>query len=518
MSSVTLQITPAQWNYAGYATRQSIGYQAPNTVSHPGSTFGWDASQHGSISATTSDKWSGEIVRLWTSVGNDTNTGDPDSYYTVIEFSSAQSYTGRIKITDVATGKNIYCYVYRYDTYASAPYRFTSSFFAVNYSKDGFFENWVAGQTYTIKITFPGIRSGSISFDDLQTEYGGTNPISLKEYYAGQGYVDIGQTNYLNQAIPQLNVPPTKLALGDFYGATESTPIIYYRASGYVQDPNLFAKANGDYILIFTKDSGTVTLRTSLKGQTVRCLIVGGGGTVDDTSANRRGGGGGGGGAADIPNVSIPDGDYNITIGEGGKKVITSSGWDPEVGYYENAGYIPGGTTSIGSILYATGGTNGTYSGDYGRYAVAGDSGYVMYNGALYDRGQPHQGGNKGSDGVPFSGSWWGAGGGGGAGGNGVDGLVYDHNAYGGPGINSDIINGRTLSFGWGGNGSSTCSFLYGMNGTNSSYGYAGAYWQAGGPGQPNYGGGGGAGCAAGPGVGGAGILVIRGNFIAIPF
>ena len=36
--------------------------------------------------------------------------------------------------------------------------------------------------------------SGAISLNDIQTEFGGSNPISLSEYYAGGSFVAAGTT------------------------------------------------------------------------------------------------------------------------------------------------------------------------------------------------------------------------------------------------------------------------------------------------------------------------------------
>ena len=37
--------------------------------------------------------------------------------------------------------------------------------------------------------------SGAMSFSQLQTEFGGANPISLSEYYRGGAYVPSGTAN-----------------------------------------------------------------------------------------------------------------------------------------------------------------------------------------------------------------------------------------------------------------------------------------------------------------------------------
>ena len=58
--------------------------------------------------------------------------------------------------------------------------------------------------------------TGTISLTDIQTEFGGTNPISLSEYYKGGSYVLT--TDYAP------NVPTSgKISLSDFYGARRTT-------------------------------------------------------------------------------------------------------------------------------------------------------------------------------------------------------------------------------------------------------------------------------------------------------
>lgn len=54
--------------------------------------------------------------------------------------------------------------------------------------------------------------SGPISLDDLQTEFGGTNPIKIDEYYRGGAYVP---DNATNSGVPLSGA----ISLGDFYGA-----------------------------------------------------------------------------------------------------------------------------------------------------------------------------------------------------------------------------------------------------------------------------------------------------------
>ena len=55
--------------------------------------------------------------------------------------------------------------------------------------------------------------SGVLTLDDIQTEFGGTNPIDLSDYYRGGGLVP---NSALNAAIPTSGA----ISVGDFYGAT----------------------------------------------------------------------------------------------------------------------------------------------------------------------------------------------------------------------------------------------------------------------------------------------------------
>ena len=57
--------------------------------------------------------------------------------------------------------------------------------------------------------------SGQIKFSDLQTEFGGSNPIGLSEYYAGAGYVAPGTTG-TSGSIPSSGNP---LNIGKFFGS-----------------------------------------------------------------------------------------------------------------------------------------------------------------------------------------------------------------------------------------------------------------------------------------------------------
>ena len=59
--------------------------------------------------------------------------------------------------------------------------------------------------------------SGAISLNDIQTEFGGSNPISLNEYYAGGSYVPAGTTG-TNGAVPSSG----QISFSNFYGTQKA--------------------------------------------------------------------------------------------------------------------------------------------------------------------------------------------------------------------------------------------------------------------------------------------------------
>jgi hypothetical protein len=58
--------------------------------------------------------------------------------------------------------------------------------------------------------------SGPLSLNDIQTEFGGTNPISLSEYYAGGANVPAG-TSGTNGAVPSSGT----ISINNFYGTSK---------------------------------------------------------------------------------------------------------------------------------------------------------------------------------------------------------------------------------------------------------------------------------------------------------
>jgi hypothetical protein len=62
--------------------------------------------------------------------------------------------------------------------------------------------------------------SGPLSLADIQTEFGGSNPISLSEYYAGGGLVPPGTTGTYG-AVPSSG----EISIRNFYGTAATGPL-----------------------------------------------------------------------------------------------------------------------------------------------------------------------------------------------------------------------------------------------------------------------------------------------------
>jgi hypothetical protein len=65
-------------------------------------------------------------------------------------------------------------------------------------------------------MTLPTIPGSSISLNQIQTEFGGSNPISISEYYAGGSYVGSGTANATSVAIPTSGA----ISFSNFSGAS----------------------------------------------------------------------------------------------------------------------------------------------------------------------------------------------------------------------------------------------------------------------------------------------------------
>jgi hypothetical protein len=100
--------------------------------------------------------------------------------------------------------------------------------------------------------------SGPLSLDDIQTEFGGSNPISLDEYYAGGAYVPAG-TSGTYGAVPSSGT----ISIQNFYGTSKVVyrldTDIYIDFALSPTDARVTFSVNSDGTVLVTGDtSGTL--------------------------------------------------------------------------------------------------------------------------------------------------------------------------------------------------------------------------------------------------------------------
>ena len=94
-------------------------------------------------------------------------------------------------------------------------------------------------------MTLP-VYANPISIGQIQTEFGGTNPAAISEYYAGGLYTAAGSVGFplgVQTAIPTSGV----ISLGIFHGAT---------ASAYIMTPTIVTKNEGDTVTFTITSTG----------------------------------------------------------------------------------------------------------------------------------------------------------------------------------------------------------------------------------------------------------------------
>jgi hypothetical protein len=217
--------------------------------------------------------------------------------------------------------------------------------------------------------------SGEISLANVQTEFGGVNPIGLDEYYRNGGYVTSNNTN----------VPTSgTISLYNFYGASAYVPNAPGGGIRGVRPDSLgvwkYTSSSNFYIF----NAGYVDL-----------LLVGGGG-YGYWGYGFGGPGGGAGGLIYIPNYYLNVGTYTVTIG--------GSGSDSSL------------DLNSSQILVAKAGGSGGPGGSGGADSQSATQPLQSGNSGTYGYG------NAGGAGAGAIHAWNSSGGGGGAGGAGGDG------------------------------------------------------------------------------------------------
>ena len=313
--------------------------------------------------------------------------------------------------------------------------------------------------------------TGPISFLDIQTIMGGTNPISSSEYYqdASQGYTS-GITG-----IPNIN---SVISLNNFRGKNKAAIIVQ---SGGTILPQSITNTN-DLFLSFPHNGSQYSIQC-LRTITAQLLVVagGGGGGRNDRNNNRGGGGGGAGGLIYMQNYILAAGTYTIIVGNGGTRGSSrgNNGGNSSFGTIVATGGGGGGGANVN-----TAGSNGGSGGGGGDYGGGGGAGTGTANqGFNGGNSDPNSGGNGG--------------GGGGGGGSASVGESSPSSGY---------------IYGLGGNGRSI-----NITGTSTTYakGGNGGPWYGGGDATnatANLGNGGDGARFANAGNGGTGIIIIRYN------
>jgi hypothetical protein len=244
--------------------------------------------------------------------------------------------------------------------------------------------------------------SGPISFSDFQTEFSGSNPISISEYYRNLGSVPRKVTSN-NTGIPTSGA----ISASQFYGGSR----------------------DGTYDSL-TAQTSSGTFSAASDAAYYHVLVVGGGGggaaTIASSgtlSANWRGGARG---AHSINSTdTVLSGSYTVTVGSGGaggftteQLVLGSSGGTSSVsgtnlsmtasggagnGSGSTAGQNASITTTSPDNYAAYSGTGGTYTGPNQGITGGNGTNYGAGGGAIYNNNYdsgPSATGGSGSQGV----------------------------------------------------------------------------------------------------------------------
>lgn len=339
--------------------------------------------------------------------------------------------------------------------------------------------------------------SAPVSFNDIQNEFGGTNPISMDEYYNLSG----------KYAFNVIGIPSSgRISINDFRGKSKNI-IISASVSGTNNTINNFTN-DSNFKYAYFANSGTFSINNDMACEV---LLIGGGGGGGFNNG-WEGGGGGGAGGLGLGTINFKKGiTYNITIGNGGT--------GGQTGF--SIGQNGSNTTIIGDVINenAYGGGGGSfYTGNDGGSGGGASGASQNYSAGNATKGLSSSGvnanityyGNRGGDGINPGGG--GGGGGAGAAGNPTAGSWNFEGAVGGIGLQLSITGTPTYYAGGGGG-------ARGIYGTNGGAGGLGGGGRGGGGGAAvagtanTGGGGGGVGAydATGGGAsGGSGLVIIK--------
>jgi hypothetical protein len=174
------------------------------------------------------------------------------------------------------------------------------------------------------------VASGTIALTNIQTEFGGSNPIGLNEYYKGGAYVT---TNDYAPNVPSSGV----ISLSNFYGAQKNT----FNTQNFSSSTTFTLPATSNGILdVYVVGGG------------------GGGGSSSDYWGGYGGNGGSGGVASQIISGLTPGSTYTIIIGSGGARGLYGYGYkdNPYADGFQGSG---GGQSSAFGVISGGGGGGG---------------------------------------------------------------------------------------------------------------------------------------------------------------
>lgn len=260
--------------------------------------------------------------------------------------------------------------------------------------------------------------SGSISFADIQAEFGGANPISLSEYYRGGSYVTSNNTSVPISGIIQLN---------NFYGAVKQFSLVISsnQIGQSLRDIAIGAGWNQSDFLLATNNAVLSSSSTAVPALTISGSFPNGVALVNNSFIVGMGGAGGNYDQAGKPGGTALSATAAVTITNNG--VIAGGGGGGGAGaFWVWNGYdrsTPGSGGASGLVAAAGGTTWGSPS--VNGYPSGGPDG----NG-LYSTGGPSNNwgwGGRASSPGGIGGSWGSAGDTGG----GVDGA-YNYSGYAG--------------------------------------------------------------------------------------
>ena len=254
---------------------------------------------------------------------------------------------------------------------------------------------------------FPFSGNGSpLSFSELQTEFGGSNPISMSEYYRNGAYVTDNNVN-----VPTSGV----IAFSNFYGASKKFTVTISTTATNVSAATILTAAgwNTESFFQITINAGVTAYATSTSngGLTVSGSYPYGFAIINNGVLMGMGGAGG-------SNVAPYAG------GNGGPALsITNSYTTAQMSVTNNSGaYIAGGGGG-GAGMPNSG---GEITGGGGGGAGGGAGGVARQNRGGYNLGVAGLGGGLGSSGTAGTGDPAGAGSGGGGAGGGGGSYVLD--------------------------------------------------------------------------------------------